>query len=149
MSRISDAMRQRSIEMAATAPSKPGRPIAVAYDGQHDHEGNTGMWAVYSRTEDTLKVWYLGHVTREGRHVRLGTIDTGTIELAANNFGLIVDVTADVWVRIGTQWHQGSVVGAVVDHRGWQARVDVPGLARPQLFHLDDISGVDPNGSAQ
>lgn len=145
MSKISDGMRQRSIEMAATAPSKPGRPIAVAYDAQHDTDGNTGMWAVYSRSVDTLEVWYLGHITREGRHVRLGTIDTGTIELAADNFGLVVDVTADVWVRVGTQWHKGRVVGATPDHRGWHARVDVPGLARPQVFALADISGIDPN----
>lgn len=145
MTQISDTMRQRSIEIAATAPSKPGRPIAVAYGAQHDADGNTAMWAVYDRTDETLTVRYLGEVTREGQHTRSHTTDTGTLELPTAQFGLVVDVTTAVWVRIGASWHKGTCVGAAQHHRGWHAVVDVPGLARPQLFALDDISGIDPN----
>jgi hypothetical protein len=96
MSRISDVMRQRSIEMAATAPTRNGPVMAVAYNVQRDAEGNTDMWAVYWRTETTFTVWYLGYVTEQGEHVRLRTIDTGTCERPATDFGLVVDVP---WTR--------------------------------------------------
>lgn len=92
MSRISDVMRQRSIEMAASAPRRHGPVMAVAYDAQHDDEGNTAAWAVYWRTDTTFTVFYLGHVTREGQHVRMTVIDTGTCERPSTNFGLVVDV---------------------------------------------------------
>lgn len=92
MSQISEPMRRRSIEMAATAPTRYGPVMAIAYDAQHDAEGNTSMWAVYWRTETAFTVFYLGYLSGQGEHVRESVIDTGTCEWPATAFGVVVDV---------------------------------------------------------